>query len=207
VKGLDRAFARRTLDGGGAGGPHRVGRIRGLVGVVHHRGGGSIPPRGLKVRSGMDGAHRKVDRLEEGQPELVGLLQRGGGRKPHRVMDGRMVPRLVRTRAGDVAKVREDAGVEMDGAPQVQGDPGGGGKALRPEEEVQERRKIALRQAAGNIYADVPGIHVDVDNNSKLVMGKFVAHCDLRVGARGHAAWPVTDSIKLSQKSQYGAVP
>jgi hypothetical protein len=43
-----------------------------------------------------------------------------------------------------------------------------------------------------------------VDNNSKLVMGKFVAHCDLRVGARGHTAWPITDSIKLSRKSQYG---
>jgi hypothetical protein len=52
-------------------------------------------------------------------------------------MDGGMPPRLVRTRAGDVAKVREDTGVEVDGAPQVQGDPGSGGQALGPKEKVQ----------------------------------------------------------------------
>jgi hypothetical protein len=78
---------------------------------------------------------------------------------------------------------------------------------LRPEEKVQQSRKIPLRQAAANIYADVPGIHVNVDNNSKLVMGKFVAHCDLRVGASGPAAWPTIDFIKLSSKSQCCVIP
>jgi hypothetical protein len=122
-------------------------------------------------------------------------------------MDGGMLPCLVRARAGDVAKVGKDAGVEVDGVPQIQGDPRRGGEALRPEEKVQQSRKIPLRQAAANIYADVPGIHVNVDNNSKLVMGKFVAHCDLRVGASGPAAWPTIDFIKLSSKSQCCAIP
>jgi hypothetical protein len=175
--------------------------------MVHHRGGGRIPPGGLKVGSGMDGAHRKVDRLAEGKPEVIGLLQRRSGRTPHCVMDSGMLPRLMRARAGDVAKVGEDAGVEVDGAAQVQGDPRGGGQALCPEEKVQERRKIGLRQAAGNIYADVPWVHVNVDNNSKLVMGKFVAHCVLRVGASGPAAWPTIDFIKMSRKSQYWIAP
>jgi hypothetical protein len=85
--------------------------------MVHHRGGGRIPPGGLKVGSGMDGAHRKVDRLAEGKPEVIGLLQRRSGRPPHGVVHGRMLPRLVRTRAGDVAQVCKDAGVKMDGAP------------------------------------------------------------------------------------------
>jgi len=203
VQGLGCPFARGTLGRCGAGGAHRVGRIRGLAGMVHHGGGGRIPPGGLKVGSRMDGAHRKVDRLKEGQPEIIGLFQRRRGGTSHRVMDGGMLPRLVRTRAGDVAKVREDTGVEVDGAPQVQGDPGSGGQALRPEEKVQERRKTGLRQASANIYADVSGVNANVDNHSKLVMGKFVAHCDLRVGARGPAAWPTIDFIKMSRKSQY----
>lgn len=203
VEGLTCPFAGRTLGGGGTGRAHRMGRIRGLVGVVQQRGGGSIPPGGLKIRSGMNGAHREVDRLPEGQPEVIGLLKRRSGRKPHLVMDGGMLPRPVRARAGDVAKVREDPGVEVNGPPQVQGDPRGGGEALRPEEKVQERRKIGLSQAAANIYADVPGVHVHVDNDSKLVMGKFMAHCDLRVSARGPAAWPTIDFIKLLPKSQH----
>jgi hypothetical protein len=91
--------------------------------------------------------------------------------------------------------------------PQVQRDPRGRGQALGPEKEMQERREIALRQAAGNINADVPGVHVNVDNYTKLVMGKFVAHGDLRVGARGPAAWPTIDFIKMSRKSQCWAVP
>ena len=183
VKGLNCPFARRTLCGGGAGRAHWVGRIGGLVGVLYQRGGGRIPPGSLKVGSGMDRAHREVNRLAEGQPEVISLLQRRSCRPPHGVMYGRMLPRLVRTRAGDVAQMGEDAGVEVDGAPQVQGDPWGRGQALRPEEEMQERRKIALRQAAANIYADVSWVHINVDNDSKLVMGKFMAHCDLRIGA------------------------
>ncbi|MDR7158037.1 hypothetical protein J2X42_000731 [Arthrobacter sp. BE255] len=42
-----------------------------------------------------------------------------------------------------------------------------------------------------------------MDNNPKLVMGKFVAHGDLRIGARGHTAWPTIDFIKMLRSSQY----
>ena len=179
-----------------------MGRVGGLVGVANHRGVGSVPPRRLKVGGRMDRAHRKVDRLEQRQAEVVSLLQRRRRGKPHRVMDGCMLPGPVRARAGDVAKMCQDAGVEMDGVPQVQGYLRGGGQALRPEEQVQQCRKIVLRQAAPDINTDVSAVHINVDNNPKLVMGKFVAHGDLRIGARGHTAWPTIDFIKMLRSSQ-----
>ena len=206
AEGLNCTFMGGALDRRSAGRTRRVGRVGGLVGVANHRGVGSVPPRRFEVGGRMDRAYRQVDRLEQRQAEVVGLLQRRRRSKPHRVMDGCMLPGPVRARTGDVAKMCQDAGVEVDGVPQVQGYLRGGGQALRPEEQVQQCRKIVLRQAAADINADVSAVHINVDNNPKLVMGKFVAHGDLRIGARGHTAWPTIDFIKMLRSSQYCVV-
>ena len=202
AEGLNCTCVRGTLGCRSAGRTHRMGGVGGLIGVPDQRGVGSVPPRRFEVGGRMNGAHRQVDRLEQRQAEVACLLQRRSRGKPHRVVDGRMLPGTVRARTGDVAKMRQHTGVEVDGVPQVKGYLRGGGQALRPEKQVQQCRKVVLRQAASNINTDVSAVHVNVDNNPKLVMGKFVAHGDLRIGARGHTAWPTIDFIKKLRSSQ-----
>ena len=203
AEGLNCTFVRGTFGCRSAGRAHWMGRVGGLVGVPNHRGVGSVPPGRFEVGGRMNGAHRQVDRLEQRQAEVARLLQRRCRSKPHRVVDGRMLPGPMRARTGDMAKMRQHSGVEVDGVPQVKGYLRGGGQALRPEEQVQQCRKIVLRQAAPDINTDVSAVHINVDNNPKLVMGKFVAHGDLRIGARGHTAWPTIDFIKMLRSSQY----
>ena len=66
--------------------------VRGLVGMLHHGRLGGVTPGRSTVGCGVDGAHRQVNRFQECQAEVIGLLERRSRREPHRVMNGRMLP-------------------------------------------------------------------------------------------------------------------
>ncbi len=96
VEGLDCTFAGGTLGRGGAEGAHRVGRVRGLVGMLHKGRLGSIPPGRSAVGGGVDGVPqvqgylrgpRKALRPEEQVQQSQycrWVLRRAGWRDPQR---------------------------------------------------------------------------------------------------------------------------
>ena len=53
-----------------------MGGVRGLVGMLHHGRLGGVTPGRSAVGCGVDGAHRQVDRLQECQAEVIGLLEK-----------------------------------------------------------------------------------------------------------------------------------
>jgi hypothetical protein len=165
-EGLNCTFVRGPLGGRRPGRAHRVG---GLVRVLHQCGLGSSPARSSQVGCGMNGAHRKVRRLVDGEVEIASFLQGCGGRQAHFVVNGRMLC-AVGTRAGDVAQVGEDARIHVDGMPQFERYLWTGGQALRPEEHVQECREVGLRKAPAHVNSDVAGVQINVDNNAELVV-------------------------------------
>jgi hypothetical protein len=95
------------------------------------------------------------------------------------MVDGRVLPGPVGTRAGNVAQVGQDPGVQMDCPLKVEGNVRTGGKAVRAEEQVEQGWEVGLGQAAANIDGDVAGVEIDMDEDTELVVGKFVAQGNL----------------------------